>query len=669
MVATDFASIQTTTSIVDLSTEILCLIIDQLPLTSHFDFAYTCTRLAAASEYVLRRHQEAYVKFRVASDLDPTTVPLLLRSAFGRDPIPAWHVRSFEVWRDRTTWAEWTTYSLSASLISTSHPSCSDLQIPFRSLGEVEKYLDWYDEYAHKEINKEKALSQVEAGHDGVLKAVLFARCPRLQGLKFVTRSQRTGSTLSWLRSLISVSNGVQVERSGGERPHSRDDTAEEDGDMARSRDNYNRLLQEDPPSENESESDREWEVAYAKWMEEQVLSEMKRMEIVEQDVAPDRTYNEEIGSLEDCSSGVVVDLEQWPVGFARLRSVAVGVFSDTWMDDREYPSSTSLVARLLRLPNIDTLYFNGLRCDDEDDLEDDDGENNDNSSDTSELANYNLPARCSSVKNLFFEGLGLGLDGSFRELLCEAPRKLRTAAFRNSGPEGELWGASYIFRDLIRFQGSSLQSLMWYGYDSNSIQGDGCLMDHTERLDGLHTLKQLSFNVQDIAMSAYHSRWKDGSARDEEDNELYVRYAAAMFPENLECLVLWEDAGSGEIGDIEGETELLERAIIDMIKDGRYKNLRAIFLEDVQRATARETGVIGVDFERAIEAGRAAGVDVHTLTNRPTQHAVSFPERVDQFDLKTGKYPGGRPSDWVFNSYTGCREPPRRSMCYSYQP
>ena len=54
------------------------------------------------------RHQKAYSKYRVASDLLPTTVPTLLRSAFGRaDPLLAWHVRSIEIWYDRISWLDW----------------------------------------------------------------------------------------------------------------------------------------------------------------------------------------------------------------------------------------------------------------------------------------------------------------------------------------------------------------------------------------------------------------------------------------------------------------------------------------------------------------------------------------------------------------------------------
>ena len=101
----------------------------------------------------------------------------------------------------------------------------------------------------------------------------------------------------------------------------------------------------------------------------------------------------------------------------------------------------------------------------------------------------------------------------------------------------------------------------------------------------------------------------------------------------------------------------MLECAIVKLIENGRYRNLEAIFLEQVERATDGGRGT--VSFEKAIAAGKTAGVEIHTLTNKPMQHSISFPEPVDQYDLKTGKFPAGRPSDWVFDPYTGCRGPP----------
>jgi len=71
-------------SMTNLSTEVICLIMNNIPFSSHFDFACVCRMIAAASQHVLWRRQKAYNAFRIVSDKDPTTVPLLLQSALGR---------------------------------------------------------------------------------------------------------------------------------------------------------------------------------------------------------------------------------------------------------------------------------------------------------------------------------------------------------------------------------------------------------------------------------------------------------------------------------------------------------------------------------------------------------------------------------------------------------
>jgi hypothetical protein len=85
--------------------------------------------------------------------------------------------------------------------------------LPFQPLLERGgEYLDWYEGYSHGDINKEKAIAQIERGHDGFLKALVFAKLPCLRYLKCVTRSQATGSSLFWLKILIEVSKAVHLE-------------------------------------------------------------------------------------------------------------------------------------------------------------------------------------------------------------------------------------------------------------------------------------------------------------------------------------------------------------------------------------------------------------------------------------------------------------------------
>lgn len=479
--------------------------------------------------------------------------------------------------------------------------------------------------------------------------------------MKFITRSLAKGSTLSWLTNLIAITKSVQEENERLKPPEEVswwDRNKDKSVEKSEIQNDYDQIFQDDHQSETESNFDREWAKAYMQWTEEQVLQDLQDMEICEQDIVADYMQDHEVRSLDGSISETTVDLTQWPAGFTSIRSVAVGVVSETWMDYQKYPPSISLLARLLRLPAIDTLYYNGLRCDDDEEEEfsysdDEDSDEGDDGSISSVWESPDLPPHCSSVKHLFFESIGYALNNDFRGLLCEAPRKLQTIAFRNGDQYTELHYADYILQDLARTQGSSLQSFLWYGYDSSSIQwnDDYCYITSMEELDQFHAIKQLSLTVEDFTTRLD----QDDAPRHEGRDEFYIPLASEKYPSSIECLVLWGQA-------CESERMLLERAIIKMIEDGRYRNLKAIHLAIYQSIShCDERGKAGiVSFEKAVTVGKAAGIDVLDSTNRFALHQISFPERVDQYDLKTGKYPEGRPSDYVFNSYWGSYEPPQ---------
>lgn len=191
-----------------LSTELIDHIIDDIPYESQVDFARTCKRLADCSSRVLKRHQEAFKKYRVASDISPATIPTLLRSVFGRaDPILAWHVRSIEIWYDRTSWLDWKPLRFDQPLHE------GDMDVDSTSWNwqddELDEYLeDIEDQFVamigggDDEIYTE-AREQFADGLDGILKALLIAYCPRLRDVKFITHEHRKKSTLGWLRRLI----------------------------------------------------------------------------------------------------------------------------------------------------------------------------------------------------------------------------------------------------------------------------------------------------------------------------------------------------------------------------------------------------------------------------------------------------------------------------------
>lgn len=190
-----------------LSTELVDNIIDYIPYESQLDFARTCKWLAQCSSRVLKRHQEAFRKYRVASDISPATIPTLLRSVFGRaDPILAWHVRSVEIWHDRASWLDWKPLQFDQPLhggvnVDSTTWSWHD--------DELEEYLDHVrDQFVAMVGSGDEqiyvgAREHFENGLDGILKALLIAYCPRLRDVKFVTHEHNGKSTLGWLRRLI----------------------------------------------------------------------------------------------------------------------------------------------------------------------------------------------------------------------------------------------------------------------------------------------------------------------------------------------------------------------------------------------------------------------------------------------------------------------------------
>ncbi|KAL5379503.1 hypothetical protein DPSP01_008380 [Paraphaeosphaeria sporulosa] len=187
------------------STDLMWRIFDELQFEDHFQFAYVCKQIAERSAIVIQRRRDGYRKYRVASDLDPATVPALLRSACGiGNPIPAWHVRSIEVWCDRYSFDEWKVFAFKGP--NDERPTAQSSR-PDQTTRELEAYSEKLDEYVLCEDVMSKTL--INAGEDGGLEALLIATLPRLDGVKFVTLQHEHGSTLYRLDRIIS--GGLEI--------------------------------------------------------------------------------------------------------------------------------------------------------------------------------------------------------------------------------------------------------------------------------------------------------------------------------------------------------------------------------------------------------------------------------------------------------------------------
>ncbi|KAJ4400682.1 hypothetical protein N0V91_008520 [Didymella pomorum] len=326
-----------------------------------------------------------------------------------------------------------------------------------------------------------------------------------------------------------------------------------------------------------------------------------------------------------------------WPIGFSNIRKVAVGVTSATWMDDNrdgyDVEPCTFLFSHLLRLPSLHSIYFSkllGATSDYEGELD----------LDEEECLYDVLPVGSSSVKHIFLHGCS-GTFGEDQDELWAGPRQLLTMSFRFAASE-EFDYATNAANSLVRVQGGSLQSLMWYGYTDGhkhprNIVGDHCtILDNEEfnRFKRLPALKQMSVCMNDIELYMEHAdtynylRSDPEEGRDDEDEE-------------------------GNIYDEEDHEKFIS---------GRYAKLKAIFLEATEDSSDRDCRTIENSwFQEAVKAGRRFGVDVYTLSNREgMRHSLDFTEAPDEYDLKSGLHAGTRPNDWVFDPYLGHRIPPR---------
>ncbi|CAN9445769.1 unnamed protein product [Alternaria alternata] len=505
------------------------------------------------------RHRDAQLKYGVASDIDPATIPTLLRSAFGYgDPILAWHVRSLEVWYDRRGWDMWKTLDFETPVDQSMQSPIAWEFIP----GEIDDYLERLEQGQGRLLPRriDEARTQILDGHDTYLKALLIVHCPRLRDAKFVLPARHeveTCSCLGWLDTFINDSHNKKT---------------------------------------------------------------------------------------------------SWGPGLQNLQSAAVGLPSGTWMDDAFHPNTEPLngigiLVQFLRLPHLERLYYKDLEGNRDDEVPWD----------------VLVPAGTCSIKHLFLDNCG-ELDNEPLNALVAAPSALQTACFRAG--DALLEHADQWVSCLGTYQGQSLESLMFYGYGSNgSIHGYRCGAFRPEELNDHRALKHVCMDISDFELEALYNI-KNDREEWESDGALAERTFFECV-QQYEVIVLWGSLGNFYVQWEPTEEQGFEDAVIAAL--GPESCTLAMYLEDVEKHSANLSGIKSpsqpmekdkIWFRRAIETARKRGVDLHTLTNRNKPiHQIEFPEAPDKYDLKTGPW-GERPEDWVFNVYTGRREPQGCGKC-----
>ncbi|KAK1639223.1 hypothetical protein BDP81DRAFT_198917 [Colletotrichum phormii] len=183
--ATDHQKAEEADRLTLLPAELLVDIIEHVDVASHLNLACTCKKIAKCSAGILRRHRKAHNQYGVVSDLQPATMPTLLRNIVThRDPLITCHIRSLEIWGRRRFWEDWRPFMLQP------RERFDEDALPLEWLFEDEEraeYMRLFEDMFHPDhYDTCMAKQQLDEGKDGILKVLLTAICPRLNSVKYV---------------------------------------------------------------------------------------------------------------------------------------------------------------------------------------------------------------------------------------------------------------------------------------------------------------------------------------------------------------------------------------------------------------------------------------------------------------------------------------------------
>ncbi|CAG9976101.1 unnamed protein product [Clonostachys byssicola] len=374
-----------------------------------------------------------------------------------------------------------------------------------------------------------------------------------------------------------------------------------------------------------------------------------------------------------------------WPPGFNSLRKVSVGVPVLDRPELEAMSDSTSLCA-LLRLPSIEEIYYRNL--DSSGPLESDGG--------------WLLPLETSTVRTLVLDRIredNIDLRGA----LVQTSIGLDTIVIRAQC--GERLDSVNTFIEELNSSVSqrSLRQLLLYR--PNRMFSDRCRNYEPSELSSMRNIRMIQLCVEDILIDCFCSLndvCRDGSGmydfynqepfgRDNDESDFLdtppdmpevdrettdddsadgtikhddvVTHFAKCLPPTLEVLLLWgsEDEAWYDRGDYE-VNEALDDAIVSLINSRSFPNLRAIYLEQVEKQAPMPRTQIS--FQKAMTAAKGRGVYVRTLSN---QHELipelGFPKMPDKYDLETGPFPARDPT-WTFDPFTGSWTAPGCGGC-----
>ncbi|KAL4723691.1 hypothetical protein ACLX1H_009334 [Fusarium chlamydosporum] len=350
----------------------------------------------------------------------------------------------------------------------------------------------------------------------------------------------------------------------------------------------------------------------------------------------------------------------QWPPGFESLRSVAVGISTDSPChrgeggddDDEEEEESgmqnVSNFVELLYLPHIKDIYFSDLYQDKEEEQD----------ADFHFEEAYFFPTGTSSVESIFLDRAS-NLSTNVYFGIAGASKHLETIIIRAPDMEGEsLDNVDTLMHDLTK-EAPQLQRLIIY--NSKGMRAYRCALYYPEVIRNAWVMKQITVASSDIELEC---SWVTEGKIDSEELDLWIEEA---FSPSIEAMyVCGMSAGYMDDSEEEIPTKSLDLLLAKLIESGAYENLQVIYVESVERGHGQleweimsgkpiDAGLKELAFQETVAAGQKAGVHVCTLMNRDDGgYWKNFPARPDRFDLKTGPWAGKRPADWKLNLDSG---------------
>jgi hypothetical protein len=348
--------------------------------------------------------------------------------------------------------------------------------------------------------------------------------------------------------------------------------------------------------------------------------------------------------------------IDSWPPGFQSLRHIQVGISTGSILTgssvsegEENHPNGVEFAA-LLHIPNVESIYYNGLFTnryeDEEEDFDFDD--------------KYDFPDKTSSVKHFFLDGVA-DLSPEFLGSISGASKNLESMVIRADDTYSQyVYDIDGFVQDLARNHPHLEQLIM---YNPGGFHGYRCVVYRPEELNNFESIKRITIAATDIELDAYYNQPSQSGGPTAKDLGEFVLEA---FPSTVEAICIWGESDVHvESPDPAKPSDILDSAIAHLIESGAYENLKVIYLEDVERAHRQKDRDIALGkpldagrkelaFQKSIAAGRKAGVHVCTLMNRDDGgYWRNFPTRPDRFDLKTGPF-GERPADLRFNVLTG---------------